>query len=625
MTRRGHDPEPGVQHQLDALWERYRDTNFERVASLERSIIQLLSGRDEKLLHSARRDAHKLAGVLGTFGFERASEEAIAMQSALDAAISGAPLDVDDCAKRVMLIRDDLSARSASVPTRRNREVVLLVEPDATRSAALSAALTEVGLLAVRAESIATARSLLQTETVKAVVVDLHGALGAAPFVARSNSEQADQALLLIRELAEAAPFMAIVVIGSAASNARIQATRTGAALFVDRDEPAGNVARHVRRLIDFTTRHARVIALDDDPEMLDVLRESLPSSLIDLVPMTEPARLWEELGRAVPDLVILDVEMPAVDGIEICTALRADPRYMSLPILVLTASRQKNVIDRVFAAGADDFVAKPIVASELMTRILNRLRRQERVAAVGSHARAADTVTSVALVRAPESELKRIAQTLRDTTTGPSVHFALERLLFFSDQHATGLLTRLKNAWSDHAAELAGAVCALGELGAKDTLQDVVRSLEASLANATSAEPVVSLHDKLAAGRVDVLLVEDEEGVASLLLYTLQNRGLTTQWIRDGLEAANHLLDGTGAAPRVVLLDIDLPSLNGLSVLRRIAAAGLLGRMRVIIVSVRAAESEVLSALELGAFDHIAKPFSLAVVVEKVKKALQT
>jgi CheY-like chemotaxis protein len=122
----------------------------------------------------------------------------------------------------------------------------------------------------------------------------------------------------------------------------------------------------------------------------------------------------------------------------------------------------------------------------------------------------------------------------------------------------------------------------------------------------------------------VDVALVEDDEVLAQLVLEGLAMRGYSTRWIRDGDEAAAVL---GGARPPVkaalVLLDWDLPARDGLTVLRGLHADGALGATRVIMLTARASQREILTALQVGASDHIAKPFSLAVLMQHVQRSL--
>ena len=80
------------------------------------------------------------------------------------------------------------------------------------------------------------------------------------------------------------------------------------------------------------------------------------------------------------PDLLILDLEMPQVHGLVLCEQLRSQPETTLLPILVLTAHKDLENIQKVYSVGADDFVSKPVITPELMTRIFNRLERSDLV-----------------------------------------------------------------------------------------------------------------------------------------------------------------------------------------------------------------------------------------------------
>jgi DNA-binding response OmpR family regulator len=73
-----------------------------------------------------------------------------------------------------------------------------------------------------------------------------------------------------------------------------------------------------------------------------------------------------------------------------------------------------------------------------------------------------------------------------------------------------------------------------------------------------------------------------------------------------------------------VILLDVDLPGLNGLALLRALRDDGVLGRSQVVMLTARSVESEVLEALELGAQDHVAKPFSIAVLLQRMRRILR-
>lgn len=122
----------------------------------------------------------------------------------------------------------------------------------------------------------------------------------------------------------------------------------------------------------------------------------------------------------------------------------------------------------------------------------------------------------------------------------------------------------------------------------------------------------------------VDVVVVEDDPLLAELLRHVLTTRGYRVRHFTDGQAAAGELAGNPPALrSRVVLLDVDLPALNGFGVLRQMAIAGNLKATRVIMLTAHSGETEIVNAMELGAFDHVAKPFSVPVLMQRVRRAL--
>jgi DNA-binding response OmpR family regulator len=115
------------------------------------------------------------------------------------------------------------------------------------------------------------------------------------------------------------------------------------------------------------------LLAVDDDPILLDALHPMLEPWGMRLTTLSQPSQFWEVLRETSPDLLILDVEMPGFSGIELCQAVRTDVQWQDLPIVFLTAHRDAETVQQIFTAGADDYVTKPILGAELLTRITNR------------------------------------------------------------------------------------------------------------------------------------------------------------------------------------------------------------------------------------------------------------
>lgn len=125
-------------------------------------------------------------------------------------------------------------------------------------------------------------------------------------------------------------------------------------------------------------------------------------------------------------------------------------------------------------------------------------------------------------------------------------------------------------------------------------------------------------------ARNTDIAILDDDVVLATLLCETLQPRGLSCRVINNGIDAVGELC---GKRPRtrpaVILMELSLPGLDGMAVLRVFAKDGVTRRARVVMLTARTLESEVLEALELGAHDHIAKPFSIPLLMHHLRDAL--
>ncbi len=119
-----------------------------------------------------------------------------------------------------------------------------------------------------------------------------------------------------------------------------------------------------------------RILIVDDDLKILKFLRTLLEPWGLQVITLSDPRRFWEGLTHANPDLLILNIQMSRMDGLELCQQIRGEEPWNSLPILLLTTRIDTETATQVFAAGADDFVSKPIIGPELIVRVLNRLER---------------------------------------------------------------------------------------------------------------------------------------------------------------------------------------------------------------------------------------------------------
>ena len=118
------------------------------------------------------------------------------------------------------------------------------------------------------------------------------------------------------------------------------------------------------------------ILVIDDQKDFADLVRRSLEQEGFDVILAPDGSTGLRIAREHRPDLIVLDLSMPDMDGLDVCRQLRADPRHARLPILVLSA--RASAADRVqgLEIGADDYLVKPFVPRELVARVKAVLRR---------------------------------------------------------------------------------------------------------------------------------------------------------------------------------------------------------------------------------------------------------
>jgi putative two-component system response regulator len=138
----------------------------------------------------------------------------------------------------------------------------------------------------------------------------------------------------------------------------------------------------------EIAARHSDILIVDDTPENLRVLWELLRSDGYSARAVSDGAAAIEAASACRPDLILLDIMMPGMDGLEVCRSLKQDPRLRNVPVIFLSALDDVGDKVKAFAAGGVDFVSKPFQFPEVRMRVETHLRLRRLQVELEAHNR---------------------------------------------------------------------------------------------------------------------------------------------------------------------------------------------------------------------------------------------
>ncbi|KST65196.1 response regulator [Mastigocoleus testarum] len=404
--------EAKYQGAVENMWEQYQGLMVKRLSVLQTAATAIEEENlSEDLRQSAKREAHKLAGVLGMFerfdGSKLAKEielllleqnsptqhtlpslirelgeilalsESTATSSELKSSKNHSFRDNNSTNisstnnsstnKSSKTTDSKLSETNLSFTSSASEQArLLLIDPDVQLGSQLIQLAHSTGTSCYHFKDIQVANEWLKTYSPELVVLTI------------DTVNQWRESLALIGALAKRTPSVSTIVISAIDSlENRVSVAQAGGCGFLVKPTEANQIWEVAYQLL--SSNHSstiKILVVDDDPIFLSTVKSLLEPWGMEIAGLENPQNFWNTLEYISPDLLILDVEMPEVGGIELCQAVRTDPHWQGLPVLFLTSHSEPETVRQVFAAGADDFINKPVIGPELLTRINNRLER---------------------------------------------------------------------------------------------------------------------------------------------------------------------------------------------------------------------------------------------------------
>lgn len=380
---------------LEGLTQAWNAHKGESIARWEKlmHIAQTLKtqGINEQQQSQARQIVHALAGTLGTFGLLEGYRLSLQLEALfqVESALLLAQAD-QICVLATTLGHTLDDAPKLIDPIKETAQTAAIVMVDVNQMSymqQLMALAVGQGFGTQVAASVEAAAAMLSLGTPAEQSYNLELAatlpdLVVVNFVAGEADPVLDESILqmllqFVAKLAAHWPHLPVLVITPQADfGNRLDLIRRGGAMVLEYPVVPSEVLRVITQATSY--RASKIMMVDDDAHYLQQVIELLHPWDLQITPLTNPQRFWTLFNQVLPDLVILDIEMPSINGFELCQVLRSHPQWQHLPIIFLSVHRDPAKQHQAFASGADDYITKPIQAGELASRLLNRLRRHQ-------------------------------------------------------------------------------------------------------------------------------------------------------------------------------------------------------------------------------------------------------
>ncbi|MFN6569315.1 response regulator [Dendronalium sp. ChiSLP03b] len=381
MSDRDSDQQAQYQTFLNETWVTNKPKILEQLTIPSQAARELQAGSINcQLQEQAQQIAHKLAGTLGTFGLTSGMQLARQLEQLLD---SHKPLQPQSAVLMETLI-NGLQQEIQNTTTLQHQSpskhspLLLVVDRDSHFTQSLVKVAASCGIRSAIAPTIEVARDWLASKSISDVGSQFPQAiLLQLPSVQSRSKTETTDFREWVQTLTQHHPDLPILVVGAEGElTDRLEVVRRGGKLFLEPSVDPKQAIAAVIQLLSGSDMGVKVMIVDDDRDWLRTLPTLLNPWGFKVTTLAEPQQFWTVLQVVMPDVLVLDVNMPQINGFELCQVVRSDPRWQQLPVLFLSVLTDAKTQNQAFTLGADDYLCKPIMGVDLANRILNRLQR---------------------------------------------------------------------------------------------------------------------------------------------------------------------------------------------------------------------------------------------------------
>jgi DNA-binding response OmpR family regulator/HPt (histidine-containing phosphotransfer) domain-containing protein len=363
---------------LEQTWVTTKPQCLTSLAEITEIVDRLLSGTcSHEIQQQAHQQAHKLVGTLGVFSLDSAMKIARQIEILLNRSSLLAPTEALPLANCLSELAQSI-ATTVPLPTVDRQQpdlpLLLLIDLNPRLVGSLTEIATNRGYQIIALASIEAADRYLFSSGDRpptAILVNFRAARATMGLIQNVRIRFPDRSVLVLSERDKLQDRLAVI--------------RHGGKFIYTKNLNTEQIFSAAIALLPSTVATAKVMVVDDDLDWLRTVPNLLQPWGMKITTLADPQQFWDVLQSVQPDAIVLDIQMPEINGLELCQVLRSDPQWQQLPILFLSVSNDPISQQAAFKAGADDYLCKPIMGGELADRIRHRLARLQEIATTGS------------------------------------------------------------------------------------------------------------------------------------------------------------------------------------------------------------------------------------------------
>ena len=347
-----------------------------------------------------------------------------------------------------------------------------------------------------------------------------------------------------------------------------------------------------------------RILVADDDPEIRDAIRRLLEAEGHEVLYSEDGPSTLDQVAQQRPDILLLDLEMPEIGGLEVLSMIRQDPLVMTTSVIIVSVRGRPSDRDRAEELDVTDYILKPWQDGEIEMRVKFAMGAVEKARGIMGPDAAATSVAAASETADPD--LSMFLDEDEDEEEAPAPNTAPEppapdRVIDGESSSGRGVFIPSKK-----------------DTGAKK----IIDFKPSGRFKVPDIVPVVIIPPPENTESALILIVEDEEYARLPLVDCMQRAGFRTIEESDGGSVEKMVLEHR---PEVVLLDLTLPRLNGIQVLRTINGNGEIRKTSVIMVTGDTDRDIIENCMSIGARDFVPKPWHAGDMQHRVKRAVKS